>query len=137
MRAEVSNELNLNVSQHKLKAAKKLILTELEGSYLDDYRILEAYAQELRDSNLGSKFVVNISRDAMHEGRRVFHRMFVCFKALVLNVQRCRPLIGLDGTFLHGKCKEQLLVVVSQDSMNYFFPIAWAVVPSENKRNWN
>ncbi|XP_047252248.1 uncharacterized protein LOC124887109 [Capsicum annuum] len=47
-----------------------------------------------------------------------------------------RPLIGLDVIFLKGKIKGQLLVAVGQDSMNCFYPIAWAVVDKETKRTW-
>ncbi|XP_019264462.1 PREDICTED: uncharacterized protein LOC109242090 [Nicotiana attenuata] len=47
-----------------------------------------------------------------------------------------RPFIGLDGTFLKGKAKGQLLVVVALDSMNHFYPIAWAVVDKETKVTW-
>ncbi|XP_055826261.1 uncharacterized protein LOC129894590 [Solanum dulcamara] len=47
-----------------------------------------------------------------------------------------RPFIGLDGTFLKGNAKGQLLIVVGQDSMNQFYPLAWAVVDKETKRTW-
>lgn len=49
-----------------------------------------------------------------------------------------RPFIGLDGTFLKGKAKGQLLVAVAQDAMNHFYPLAWAVVDKETKvtLNW-
>ncbi|XP_075080659.1 uncharacterized protein LOC142166133 [Nicotiana tabacum] len=47
-----------------------------------------------------------------------------------------RPFIGLDGTFLKGKAKGQLLVVVAHDSMNHFYPIVWAVVDKETKVTW-
>nr|XP_016444483.1 PREDICTED: uncharacterized protein LOC107769754 [Nicotiana tabacum] len=48
-----------------------------------------------------------------------------------------RPFIGLDGTFLKGKCKGQLLVVVAQDSMRHFYPLAWSVVDKETKVKWS
>lgn len=48
-----------------------------------------------------------------------------------------KPFIGLDGTFLKGKAKGQLLVAVGQDNMNHFYPLAWAIVDKEIKRTWN
>ncbi|WOK98440.1 hypothetical protein Cni_G07152 [Canna indica] len=138
LRLEAENELKLNVSEHKIKAAKRFILTMLEGSFIDGFKNLEAYAQELRDSNPSSKIIVNISSDELKNGRRVFMRMFVCFRALQQGFRhRCRPLIGLDETFLFGKCKGQLLAAVSQDNMNKIYPIAWAVVDKETSRNWS
>ncbi|XP_016469655.1 uncharacterized protein LOC107791995 [Nicotiana tabacum] len=47
-----------------------------------------------------------------------------------------RPFIGLDGTFLKGKAKRQLLIVVALDSMNHLYPIARAVVDKETKVTW-
>ncbi|XP_070010837.1 uncharacterized protein [Nicotiana sylvestris] len=44
-----------------------------------------------------------------------------------------RPFVGLDGTFLKGKAKGQLLVVVGQDSANHFYLLAWAIVDKETK----
>ncbi|XP_059283088.1 uncharacterized protein LOC132036727 [Lycium ferocissimum] len=49
---------------------------------------------------------------------------------------RCRKCIGLDGTFLKGICKGQLLAAVGKDGNNQMFPIAWAVVGTESKDTW-
>ncbi|XP_016446287.1 uncharacterized protein LOC107771439 [Nicotiana tabacum] len=111
MRGDLEGEFKLNVSKSKMKRVKRIVLEKLEGSYLDDYNRLEAYAQELRESNVCSDVVVNISKEALAE--------------------------GLDGTFLKGKCKGQLLMVVGQDSGNHFYPITWAVVDKETNRTWS
>ncbi|XP_016474470.1 uncharacterized protein LOC107796236 [Nicotiana tabacum] len=47
-----------------------------------------------------------------------------------------RPFIGLDGTFLKGKTKGQLLLAVALDANNQSYPVAWAVVDKETKRTW-
>lgn len=61
----------LNISYSKIKRVKRLILEKLEGSFIDDFKKLEAYAQELRDSNPGSDMVINISNDALEQGKRI------------------------------------------------------------------
>nr|XP_016467760.1 PREDICTED: uncharacterized protein LOC107790355 [Nicotiana tabacum] len=48
----------------------------------------------------------------------------------------CRRIISLDGCFLKGICKGQLLVAVSKDENNQMFPIAWAIVEVENIFTW-
>lgn len=48
----------------------------------------------------------------------------------------CRRCIGLDGCFLKGVTKRQLLVVVAKDGNNQMLPVAWAVVQYENKNTW-
>ncbi|KAL4592185.1 hypothetical protein LXL04_005172 [Taraxacum kok-saghyz] len=48
----------------------------------------------------------------------------------------CRRAIGLDGCFLKGQCKGELLTTIGRDANNQIYPIAWAVVEVENKMNW-
>ncbi|XP_033508926.1 uncharacterized protein [Nicotiana tomentosiformis] len=138
MRGELDTDLSLNVTKSTLKRAKRLALEKLEGSFLDDYNKLEAYGQEIKHSNPGSDVVINISKDALAEGKRRFLRMYICFQAMKHGWKDgLRPLIGLDGTFLKGKCKGQLLVAIGQDCMNQFYPIAWAVVDKETSTTWS
>ncbi|XP_016475379.1 uncharacterized protein LOC107797049 [Nicotiana tabacum] len=134
MKAALKTTFNINVSHSKYKRAKRMILKSLDGSFVDEYNKLEAYANELRISNLVSDVIINISKDALTEGKGRFSRMYICFHALKMGLKSgLRPFIGLDGTFLKGKVKGQLLVIVALDSMKHFYPIAWAIVEKETK----
>lgn len=42
----------------------------------------------------------------------------------------------LDGCFLKGISKGQLLVAIANDGNNQMFPIAWAVVGTESRETW-
>ncbi|GKB35025.1 hypothetical protein Tco_0879967, partial [Tanacetum coccineum] len=42
----------------------------------------------------------------------------------------------LDGCFLKGTIKRELLAAMGRDANNQMFPIGWAVVTVENKDNW-
>lgn len=53
-----------------MKRVKRLVLEKLEGNYIDNYNWLEAYDQELSNSNSGSNVVINISKDALAEGKK-------------------------------------------------------------------
>ncbi|CAI9278733.1 unnamed protein product [Lactuca saligna] len=48
----------------------------------------------------------------------------------------CKRVIGLDGCFLKGQCKGELLTAIGRDGNNQVYPIAWVVVDVENKDNW-
>ncbi|KAH1215927.1 hypothetical protein GmHk_13G036969 [Glycine max] len=51
----------------------------------------------------------------------------------------CRPLIGLDGCFLKGEYRGQLLTAIGKDGNNQMLPIAYAVVEAETinqEKNW-
>ncbi|KAH0730331.1 hypothetical protein KY289_001519 [Solanum tuberosum] len=137
MKADLHRVFELNVSEAKCKRAKKEVLESLEGSFVDSYNKLEGYATELRSCNTGSDIVIDLSKEALSNGKRKFLRMYICFKAMKLGFKSgLRPLIGLDGTFLKGKTKGQVLCAVGQDSNNSFYPLAWAVVDKETKRTW-
>ncbi|KAG5623242.1 hypothetical protein H5410_008460, partial [Solanum commersonii] len=112
MRKDLKDQFNLNASTSKLKRAKRIALQKLQGSFLNDFNRIEAYANELRLSNPGSDIVINLSKDALEQGKRKFLRMYICFNALKLGWKEgLRPFIGLDGTFLKGQCKGQLLLL--------------------------
>ncbi|XP_049406163.1 uncharacterized protein LOC125869766 [Solanum stenotomum] len=138
MREELSTDFDLHVTKSKVKRTKVMILEKLDGSFMDDFNKLEAYGAELKKSNPGTDVEINISKDAFEQGIRKFLRMYICFNALKVGWKSgLRPLIGLDGTFLKDRIKGQVLVAVGQDSMNQFYPIAWAVVDKETTRTWS
>ena len=49
----------------------------------------------------------------------------------------CRPLIGVDGTHLKGNYGGILLSAVALDANNEIFPLAYAVVIVEDKKDWS
>ncbi|CAH9070537.1 unnamed protein product [Cuscuta europaea] len=137
MKEEAEKKLKINVSLYKCKRAKRLIIQEMDGSYKAEFGYLEAYAATLKRSNPGSKAEIELCNEALKEGRRVFKRMFVCFAALRQNwLAGCRRIIGVDGCFLKGVCKGNLLSAVGLDGNGQMVPIAWAVIDKENKSNW-
>ena len=71
-------ELRVNVGISKCKRARRVVLHAYYGSFTTKYFELEAYADELLRSNLGSTMKVEICREDLKKGRRVFKIMFVC-----------------------------------------------------------
>ena len=97
------DELRLNVSIHKCKWAKKIVMSELDASYKVQFGHLAAYADALKRTNPGTTAEINLCKDSLREGKRIFRRMCICFDALKKGWKGgCRPLIGLDGCFNLG-----------------------------------
>jgi hypothetical protein len=48
-----------------------------------------------------------------------------------------RPIINVDATFLTGKCKDILMVVVGMTAENQLLPLAFALVEGENNESWS
>ncbi|PHU21975.1 4-hydroxy-3-methylbut-2-enyl diphosphate reductase, chloroplastic [Capsicum chinense] len=82
MRKYLNDMFKLNVSYSTMKRVKRLLLGKLEGSYIDEFRKLEAYAQELRESNTGTDMIINMSKEALNQGKRRFLRIYVFIQAL-------------------------------------------------------
>ncbi|XP_052625699.1 uncharacterized protein LOC128132783 [Lactuca sativa] len=75
--------------------------------------------------------------DVMPDGTTYFSKFYVCFKGLKDGwIEGCRRVIRLDGCFLNGICRGQLLSAISRDANNHIYPIAWAVVSVESKETW-
>ncbi|KAE8729831.1 SsDNA-binding transcriptional regulator isoform 1 [Hibiscus syriacus] len=51
-------------------------------------------------------------------------------------VKYCKPVVQIDGTFLYGKYKQVLLLVVVQDGNHNILPIAFALVQGEDTESW-
>lgn len=47
----------------------------------------------------------------------------------------CRRVISLDGCFLKGVCKCELLYIMGRDANNKIYPIAWVVLNVAKKVN--
>ncbi|KAH0690272.1 hypothetical protein KY290_018512 [Solanum tuberosum] len=74
MRASLHNAFKLKASQGKCKRAKRMVLETLEGDFTDGYNKLEAYAIELKESIPGNDVVINLSKEAVAQGKRKFLR---------------------------------------------------------------
>ncbi|GKG32862.1 uncharacterized protein Tco_0430372, partial [Tanacetum coccineum] len=70
-------------------------------------------------------------------GKKCFKRFFIslvaCSKGFLAG---CRPYISLDACHLKGKFNGVLAAATSIDGNNGIFPVAYAVLESENGNSW-
>ncbi|XP_059310018.1 uncharacterized protein LOC132061178 [Lycium ferocissimum] len=110
-------------------------MKEIMGDHIQEFGKILDYRDELLRTNPGSTCVVKVV-EPNADSRPVFQSFYICFDALKKAFQHCRKCIGLDGCFLKGVCRGQLLVAVCKDGNNQMLPLAWAVVEYENKSTW-
>jgi len=122
------------LSMDQVYRAKVKTMEKIEGATKDQYKHLRSYAVELLEKNKNN--TMKIKCDLTPHGP-IFERMYVCLEACKSAfVTTCKPLIGLDDYFLKGEFGGQLLFAVGKDGNNQMFPIAYAVVESENYSSW-
>ena len=87
-------------------------------------------------SNPGSTVHVETEADEF-SGKERFRRLYICFAALKKGFKEgCRPVLGVDGCHLRGPHPGVLLTAVGIDANDCIYPVAYAVVETENKSSW-
>ncbi|KAK8613128.1 hypothetical protein V6N13_100901 [Hibiscus sabdariffa] len=100
-----------------------------------DFKLFD-YVLALRTADPNGSFDLVVERPTTADMPK-FRRLYVCFGALKERFKRyCRPVIGVDGCFLKGSLKGEILSAVGRDGNNQIFPIAWAYVEVENRESW-
>ncbi|XP_059630773.1 uncharacterized protein LOC132273741 [Cornus florida] len=136
MKKAILRDLDVIVSSSKVYRAKKKAVSHIEGNHGLQFRRARNYCHLVQSTNPGSIAVTTIDRPTLEEPAR-FEGLFICFEAMSKGfLEGCRPFIGLDGCFLKGPYKGQLLSALGRDGDNGIFPIAFAVVRSETKQSW-
>ncbi|KAL7204783.1 hypothetical protein ACSBR2_017819 [Camellia fascicularis] len=106
--------------------------SEFFGAHSASFDQLRWYSEAVMEHNPGT--YINIDCDE-HDNR--FEWYFISFKACIDGFKHCRPLLFLDGTFLKGRFKGNLLTATTKDGNRGLFPIAFAIIGSENTTNWS
>jgi hypothetical protein len=64
--------------------------------------------------------------------KHVLQRVFWCFAQSAQAFKHCRPLVLVDATFLTGKYRDVLMIVVGVHPDNQLVPLAFALAEGEN-----
>ncbi|XP_014519664.1 uncharacterized protein LOC106776700 [Vigna radiata var. radiata] len=134
IRNKTLRKWNTNVSISKARRAKLMATNEREGDFKEQFRRIHDYGHEVLRSNPGSTVKIKVNSD---NGEAIFERIYVCLKACKDNFMSYRPIICLDGCFLKGLYKGELLTAVGRDPNDQMLPLAYTVVEVENKDSWS
>ncbi|XP_018448497.1 uncharacterized protein LOC108819996 [Raphanus sativus] len=131
----IKEKWKLIASRNQCQRGRTLALKWLHKEYAYQFAHLRGYVSEIEKTNPGTSVVLETIPNAA--GEDMFDRFYVCFEKLrTLWSGTCRPIIGLDGTFLKEEVKGILLTAIGHDGNNQIYPFAWALVQGETSDTW-
>jgi hypothetical protein len=132
---EVNDRWGVDVEDHRLYRARRIAKDKIYGKMNEQYNKLWDYKETLRRTNVGSCVMIKVDRPVPDIPAK-FQRLYLSLATMKSGfLASCRPIIGLDGCFLKGSHKGQLLVAISRDANNQMYPLAFAVVEAEMKES--
>ncbi|CAA7048313.1 unnamed protein product [Microthlaspi erraticum] len=131
---EIRDRLRTNdrllVSKDKCRETRRICTKMIADEYEEQFTRMYDYVGALKESNPGSTVILGTKA-------KVFDKFYSCFAAMKEGWKNgCRRILHLDGTFMKGKIKGEVLTAVGRDANDKMFPVAWAIVSVENKPNW-
>lgn len=128
------DDYNVNVSYWKSWRAREIAMESVLGSMAGSYALMPAYMGLLLTTNPGSLCV--IEKTESDDGGVLFKYAFIAFGASIKGYRYMRKVIIIDGTSLKGKYGGCLMSACAQDGNYQIFPLAYAVMDSENDESW-
>ena len=113
-----------------------LFRSERFGSFYDAYDGVVRLLRTLQERNPGTHLDIQHWKHHDFPGLKVLHRAFFSFAICIEAFRHCRPIICVDGTFLTGKYRGQILTAIGVDGNNMIIPLAMAFVEGENYESW-
>ncbi|XP_010677722.1 uncharacterized protein LOC104893324 [Beta vulgaris subsp. vulgaris] len=96
----------------------------VEGDAAEQYKRVWDYGATVRKYNEGSNAVVKCER--IERPPPLFQRMYICLQPYKEGfMDRCKPILGVDGCHLRGPYPGILLTAVGKDGNNNIFPVVW------------
>jgi hypothetical protein len=133
---EVKEKWKVDVSTSCMYRARAKACQKIYGKLEDQYGHLWDYCETLRRTNKGSCVMMKVDKPNPHVPPK-FGRLYFSLAAMKKGfLDGCRLVIGVDGCFLKGPFKGQLLAAVGRDGNNNMYPIAFGVVEAESRDSW-
>ncbi|XP_024016291.1 uncharacterized protein LOC112089768 [Eutrema salsugineum] len=127
-------EFQVNISYWKAWRCRELALEKAFGSVSGSFALLPSYLENLQNSNPGTVCKTEFGVDK--NGCQRFKYLFISFSASIAGLPYLRPVVIIDGTHLVGRYGGCLICASAQDGNFQIYPIAYAVVDSENDASY-
>ena len=122
------------VTMYKVWEAKQKAVVRIYGDFDESYAELPQFLAALSDANLDT--VTTLKCNPLVSGTCIFNSVFWAFGPCIRGSRHCKSGISINATYLYGKYKGKLLIVMATDGNNEVYPLAFAIVESESMETW-
>nr|KAJ0186252.1 hypothetical protein LSAT_V11C900478630 [Lactuca sativa] len=138
LQEQLQRRFKVDLSRMKTFRAKSEALNLVQGDFVTQYSLLRDYIVELQTRNPDTTVRVDVESEGNpHSETRTFRRIYICLGALKKGFAAGkRDFLGFDGAFMKGPFPGQILSAVGLDGNNGTYPLAYAVVETENISSW-
>ncbi|CAI9296144.1 unnamed protein product [Lactuca saligna] len=138
LQEQLQKDFEVGISIDKVFRAKAIATKIVEGDYTKQYEILRDYVLELQATNVDTTVKIDVySEQNPSNPTRRFKRIYICLGPLKKGFKAgLRDLLGFNGAHMKGPFPGQVLTAVGLDSNIGIYPLAYAIVETENKSSW-
>jgi hypothetical protein len=126
----------VGINKNTTWKAKQYATEVIEGDSDRQYSLLRRYADELIRVCKENTVKIGIAERHVPTLPPRFGSFYFCLNGSKKGfINGCRPFIGVDGCHLKTKYGGQMLIAVSRDPNDQYFPLAFGVVETETKES--
>ena len=114
IQASIMEKFGYQISYKKTFKTKLEALTNLFGDFYKSYAELPHFFIALEKANPGC-VVISKTFPGIMENTEIFQRVFWTFHPSIEGFKHCQPVLSIDGTYLCGKYKDTLMIIMSCD----------------------
>ncbi|XP_057461071.1 uncharacterized protein LOC130751470 [Actinidia eriantha] len=130
----VKNHSGFTVSYKKAWLGRTKAIAMVFGDWDSSYEKLPSFMRTLELRNPGTAVILE-TLDLGMMGVRALDRIFWAFRPCIEGFKHYPSVIGIDDTFLYGRYTGVMLIAMAKTVTNNIFPLAFALVESENYRD--
>ena len=127
---DMRRDYGFEMTYDKAWRCREKALSYVRGTPEMSFQKLPSWCHMLEKTNPGS--ITHIVTDELDRFRYFFMAMGVSIRGFK---STCRLVLAIDGSFLKGVFGGTLLEAVAKDSNGQIYPVAFAVVDSENNNS--
>ena len=133
---QIQEDFQYTITYGKAWRAKQKAIEKRFGTFEASYDNLPDLLRTLMQRNVGTYFDVMDYPDPTKPDKRILQRACFAIGACINAFRHCMPVICVDGTFLTGKYKGQILTAIGVDGNHQVVPLAFAFVEGESTDSW-